>query len=89
MAKHPQPFFRTDRQLWYVQIDRKQHNLGPDEEAAWQRYYELMTSRTEAGPIIGQSQPVLAVLEAFMEYLCRERSPRTYEFYKRHLKSFK
>lgn len=89
MAKRPQPFFRKDRQLWYVQIDGKQYNLGPDEEAAWQRYHELMAARTRATPVIGPAQPVLAVLEAFMEYLFRERSARTYEFYQRLLKSFR
>jgi integrase len=88
MEKRPQPFFRKDRQLWYVQIDGKQYNLGAHEEVAWQRYHELMAARTKATPAIGPSQPVLAVLEAFMEYLYRERSARTYEFYQRFLKSF-
>jgi hypothetical protein len=59
MPKRPQPFFRKDRQLWYVQIDGKQHKLGPDEEPSWQLYYELMAARAKPGPIIGQSQPAL------------------------------
>jgi hypothetical protein len=42
---HPKPFFRSDRRLWYVQLDGRQVNLGPDREAAFDRYHELMTPR--------------------------------------------
>ena len=28
----PEPFFRADRGLWYVQVHNKQHNLGRDED---------------------------------------------------------
>jgi len=87
--KQREPFYRKDRKLWYVQLDGRQINLGPDRVVAWQRYHELMAVRAKATSVISPTQPVLAVLEAFMEYLFRERSARTYEFYQRFLKSFR
>lgn len=45
--KVPQPFFRPKKNRWYVQLDGKHVNLGPDEKAAWEKYHAVMTS----GPI--------------------------------------
>ena len=42
MPHFPKPFFRPSRGLWYVQIRGKQINLGPDQDAAFQRYHDLM-----------------------------------------------
>ena len=30
MSHHPKPWYRKSRNVWYVEIDGKQHNLGPD-----------------------------------------------------------
>ena len=38
MPHYPKPFFRKYRQLWYVQIDGRQINLGPDRDAAFAQY---------------------------------------------------
>ena len=38
----PKPFFRADRRQWYVQLDGKQLNLGPDRDKAFEQYYALM-----------------------------------------------
>lgn len=40
----PKPFFKNSRNRWYVEIDGKQHNLGPDEESANELYHELMVA---------------------------------------------
>ncbi len=40
--KLPQPWFRPSRGLWYVTLDGKQHNLGPDETAAFTEYERLL-----------------------------------------------
>jgi hypothetical protein len=32
--KFPKPFFRKQTQSWYVQLGKKQHNLGPDKDVA-------------------------------------------------------
>src|SRR5213078_4008018 len=48
MKRVRQPFFRPSRNTWFVQLDGKQINLGPDEGAAFTRYYELKAQRTYA-----------------------------------------
>src|SRR5437879_376737 len=79
-----EPFFRKDRQLWYVQIDGKQVNLGPDRDAAWKRYHELMAERGKSLPAEPAPPPgtgVIAILERFMDHVQRTRSLLTYDFY--------
>ena len=41
----PKPFFRKQTKPRYVQLDKKQINLGRDKEKAWDKYHELMTER--------------------------------------------
>ena len=46
--REPKPFFRKQTGTWYVQIGKKQHNLGPDEQVAKQKYHALMAGRQPA-----------------------------------------
>ena len=48
MPHYPKPFFRAPRGLWYVQLDGRQVNLGPDRDEAFRRYHDLM-ARPESG----------------------------------------
>ena len=41
MPHYPKPFFRESRQLWYVQLNGRQINLGPNRDAAFTRYHDL------------------------------------------------
>jgi hypothetical protein len=50
MAHYPKPFFRPARNLWYVQIDGRQFNLGADQAVAFKNYHSLMQQRAEAKP---------------------------------------
>jgi hypothetical protein len=43
--REPKPFFRKPSGTWYVQIGKKRHNLGPDEQVAKQKYHALMAGR--------------------------------------------
>jgi hypothetical protein len=45
VMREPKPFFRKQTGTWYVQIGKKQHNLGPDEQVAKQKYHALMAGR--------------------------------------------
>src|SRR5688572_3556590 len=86
--KKPEPFFRNDRRLWYVQIGKRQYNLGPDESEAWRRYHEFMARPPEVAADL-----VVGVIEGFLEWCQRrvdrrERAPRTYAWYRQHLQSF-
>lgn len=37
MPHFPKPFFKERRGIWYVEIDRKQYNLGPDKDQAFEQ----------------------------------------------------
>ena len=68
MAHFPKPFFKQARQLWYVEIDRKQHCLGPDKDEAFRQYHVLMQSQKTASlgqASAGATSPLVAVVAWF------------------------
>lgn len=86
--KGPEPFFRADRGLWYVQVGGKQHNLGRDEEEARRRWHALM-SRPEPVPTARNGSPlVVAVIDEFLTWNESHRAPRTLGWYKEYMTSF-
>jgi len=91
MPHYPKPYYRSSRQTWYVQIDGREHTLGRDEDTAWQQYHELMAARGKQQPACAPSSAwaVVSILEEFMDKYASETAPRTYEHYRRFLKSFR
>ena len=69
MSHYPKPFFRSERGLWYVQIERKQHNLGRGKVDAFRRYHQLMQA-----PKPVASALVVDVIDGFLEGGQRGRS---------------
>ena len=87
--KQPRPWYRPSRGVWYLTLDGKQINLGPDEELAHRRYFELMATRAKQPkrPVLPAGQVSLTeVVEEFLEYVSKERAPDTYDWYRRRLK---
>lgn len=92
MARIPKPWFREDRQAYFVTIGGKRHNLGPDKKEANRLYHELLGRPEElvaapppvpAGPLsVGQ------VFEKYLEWCQQHRSPRTYEWTQKHIQRF-
>jgi integrase len=89
MPREPKPWFRSSADAWYVCIQGKQHRLArgkANRAEALAAYHRLM-----AGQITGKDPDRLTVAElceSFLGYVQRSRAPRTYETYRRHLKSF-
>ena len=92
MSRFPKPFFRPARQLWYLQVGGKQINLGPDREAAFERYHELMIEVRRQGtvsPAASQSSLlVVELIDKFLDWVEKHRSPDTYEWYRYRLQRF-
>jgi len=91
MSHFPKPFFRPKKNRWYVQLDGKQINLGPDEAAAFRRYHEVMSERGKPCPVIvtTKSDPALSVLlDEFLTWCLRHRERRTYDSYLERIQSF-
>jgi len=85
MPHFPKPFFKKARGVWYVEINRKQIKLGPDREEAFRRYHELMTKPPERHV---PSESLAALIDAFLEWCQKHRSPHTYEWYRYRLERF-
>ena len=73
MSHFPKPFFRKPRGRWYVQLNGKQVNLGPDKDEAFRKYHELMSTRDE--PLAADA--ALAIVEKFLEW-CQTHRPDSY-----------
>jgi hypothetical protein len=84
MPHYPKPFFKEGRGVWYVEIGRKPHNLGPDCEVAFTRYHELM--REKRKPV--DHTMALGIVDAFFGWVKGNKSPRTIEWYERRLRVF-
>jgi hypothetical protein len=71
MPHFPKSFFKESRGVWYVEIDRKQHNLGPDRVAAFARYHELM--RKKPTPV--DVTMALGAVDAFFGWVKSNKAP--------------
>jgi integrase/recombinase XerC len=100
MPHHAKPFFRTSRG-WYVQIGKQQLKLadGPKnadtEAAAWERYHAVMAERPkppngQAAPANGEADglTVAEVFDKYLDWVKKNRAPRTAEWYQEHIQDF-
>lgn len=90
MPHFPKPFFRSARNAWYVQIGAKQLMLGPDKDAAFKKYHELM-AKPESVTVPSPHPPqhlVVVLIDDFLDWSQKNRSPDTYRWYKDRLNAF-
>lgn len=85
MPHFPKPFFKKSRGVWYVEISRRQHNLGPDKDEAFRQYHQLMSQPHEQRV---SPASLAGIIDAFLEWVERNRSPDTYEWYRYRLQRF-
>ncbi|MAT73362.1 MAG: hypothetical protein CMJ58_28090 [Planctomycetaceae bacterium] len=84
-TKFPKPWYRPARGVWYVTLDGKQYNLGPNEDEAFEQYHRLMSLPQERR-LAGET--VAEILDAFLEWCQANRAPRTYEWYRDRAQHF-
>lgn len=83
--RQPRPFFRNFNKTWYVQIGRKQINLGKEKNEAFVRYHELMV---QGGSVEENLTHVAEVFEHYLQWLQDNRSAGTYERARHYLGVF-
>ena len=83
--RKPQPWFHKQSGNWKVQLGKKQVNLGKDEAAAWDQYYELMANR---GQSVRNDPTIYDVLNQYLGWCEANRARTTFDRMKRHLKRF-
>ena len=82
MARRPKPWYRKARDAWFVTVNGVQHNLGAEKRAAFAQFYELMRA-PKPRPVSPRS--LAAIVDEFLEWTKRERSPDTFEWYRYRL----
>jgi len=85
MARLPKPWYRQDRLAWFVTIAGVRHNLGPNKKAAFDQFYELMR-KPEKKTV--SAKAFAAIADAFLEWVQKNRSLDTYEWYRYRLERF-
>ncbi|HZZ78783.1 MAG TPA: tyrosine-type recombinase/integrase [Gemmataceae bacterium] len=90
MARIPKPWFREDRQAWFVTINGERHNLGADEKEAKRKFHELMASdgETAAPPKSSTSLTIAEIFEKFLDWCSKHRSIGTYEWSRYRIQMF-
>lgn len=90
MQKFPKPFFRQQRQRWYVQIRGKQINLGPDRDEAFRLYHEMMGNGTKPKSSISivPGETVVGLIDTFLDWCFKHKAERTYDWYVEKSTSF-
>jgi site-specific recombinase XerD len=83
--KQPKPFYRQFTKTWYVQIGKRQINLGRDKKLAWEKYHELMTQREV---VAEQFATVAQLFDVYLEWCSTRRSEGTYFNNRLYLRSF-
>jgi integrase len=83
VARSPKPWYREDRQAWFVNINGRRHNLGTDEKEAKRKFHELMAA-PEPKPVAAAAAEdgfsLAEVFEKFLEWCGKHRSPKTFEW---------
>lgn len=87
MPRDPKPWFRKDRDAWFVTIQGRRFNLGPDKEAAFNRFYELMLHGDDEQPT-QDDVSVFQLFDEFLEWTKAQRADMTYEWYRKFLQLF-
>lgn len=80
MPREPKPWFWKQRSQWVVNIRGVRHYLGPDRDAAFEEFYRLMRQPVECRRV--SSQSLVALIDVFLDWVQKHRSPVTYEWYR-------
>jgi integrase len=78
-----EPFWRSERDCWYVHHGTRTVRLARDKDEAWRRWHELMARPPvpEPPPVAGPDAEAIVVLDAFLDWCQKNRAPRTYAWY--------
>lgn len=87
MARQPKPWYRKDRKVWCVTIDGVRHNLGRTKREAMEQFRLLHSD----GPPPRErvvATPLASIVDEFLDWVHRNRSAATYEWYRCRLQEF-
>ena len=85
MKKFPKPWYRSSRGLRYVTLDGVQHNLGPDKDAAFKQYKQLLVQPEQT---TASCHTVALIVDAILDWSQKHQAERTYFRYRDYCQSF-
>ncbi len=85
MARTPKPWFDNERKVWKVTIGGRRYNLGKDKKLAMEEFHRLMSQPVKR-KVLSHSLPGL--IDSFLDWVHKHRSPDTYEWYRYRLQRF-
>ena len=89
MPHFPKPFYRASRDLYYVQLNGKQINLGRNKDEAYKKYHQLLAAPAESQPIVQPDNTLVVILcDQFLGWVEKHRAPATYGWYLQRLQCF-
>jgi integrase len=85
-----EPFWRTERNCWYVQHGTRQIRLSPDKDEAWRLWHEFMARPPEEERPLAPGPDVQAieVLDDYLDWCQKNKAPRTYQWYRENIQRF-
>ena len=88
MARRAVPWYRKSRKSWFVVLDGKQVNLGPDKTEAFRLFHEMQARPKSARPVVSSDDFVETIAVLFVEWCSKHRAIETAKWYKDHIQSF-
>ena len=89
MARTAKPWFREDRGEYFVTIRGVRHRLGPDKDAAYRRFHELMAAvPVQKAVASADGLSVAALFDKFLDWTQRHRAAATYDWYLKYTQDF-
>jgi integrase len=91
--RHPQPFWRSSKNCWYVQLGKSQKRLSPDREEAFRLYHELMAQQpgtvdVPAVQSFDDDPLVVELCDLFLEWTLANKAKATYKWYLHNIQMF-
>jgi len=85
-----EPFWRSERNCWYVQSGTRQIRLSTDKDEAWRLWHEFMARPPEADrPVApGPDVQVIEILDAYLDWCQKHKAERTYEWSRENIQRF-
>lgn len=90
MARPNKIWYWKEKKSYFVTIDGKRHNLGKDEDKAKKEFHRLMSLPEAKAPskVVGGYVTAVELLEKFLLWTEKNRSPATDKWYNKHLQAF-
>lgn len=88
MGRRAHPWFWKARNAWYAKIAGKTIRLHENKKEAEDEFHRLMLQKSSESPTPKQAESVAGTFGVFLEWLSKNRSPKTYEWYQTRLGYF-